>query len=63
MMPTFVKCPICHTGTAWTGNPHRPFCSERCRFVDLGAWADGKYRIADEDREDESQPTDETDRQ
>ena len=62
-MPTSVKCPICHNEAPWTGNPHRPFCSERCRFVDLGAWADGKYRIAGDDLEDESQHVDETDRQ
>jgi hypothetical protein len=27
-------------------NPWRPFCSERCRGVDLGAWADERYRVA-----------------
>jgi endogenous inhibitor of DNA gyrase (YacG/DUF329 family) len=25
---------------------HAPFCSERCRLVDLGAWLDGRYRVA-----------------
>jgi len=30
----------------WEGNQHRPFCSERCRQIDLGQWADGSYRIA-----------------
>jgi endogenous inhibitor of DNA gyrase (YacG/DUF329 family) len=63
MMPTLIKCPVCHTETPWTGNPHRPFCSERCRFVDLGSWADDKYRIVGDDREDESLPADEPDRQ
>jgi endogenous inhibitor of DNA gyrase (YacG/DUF329 family) len=29
-----------------TGNPWRPFCSERCRNVDLGAWASEGYRVA-----------------
>jgi hypothetical protein len=29
----------------WQGNPHRPFCSERCRVLDLAAWADERYRI------------------
>ena len=62
-MTTSVKCPVCHTDTPWTGNPYRPFCSRRCHIVDLGAWADGKYRIAGEDVEDESQPADEPDRQ
>jgi endogenous inhibitor of DNA gyrase (YacG/DUF329 family) len=30
----------------WTsGNPYRPFCSERCKLIDLGAWADESHRI------------------
>jgi endogenous inhibitor of DNA gyrase (YacG/DUF329 family) len=29
----------------WEGNPHRPFCSERCRSSDLGAWVTEQYRI------------------
>jgi len=33
---------------AWEGNRHRPFCSDRCRIVDLAAWADERYRIAGE---------------
>ena len=28
-----------------TDNPYRPFCSERCKLIDLGAWADGSYNI------------------
>ena len=32
----------------WEGNLHRPFCSERCRVVDLAAWADERYRIPGE---------------
>jgi len=27
------------------GNPYRPFCSERCKLIDLGQWATGAYRI------------------
>jgi len=30
----------------WKDNPHRPFCSERCRQIDLGNWAAENYRIA-----------------
>lgn len=40
-----VACPQCGTQLPWEGNPHRPFCSERCRLVDLGAWLDEKYTI------------------
>jgi hypothetical protein len=39
------KCPHCQQPTVWSGNPDRPFCSERCRLVDLGAWMDEGYRI------------------
>ena len=40
-----VKCPICRKLTPWENNPCRPFCSERCRLIDLGAWTRGSYRI------------------
>jgi len=33
-----VSCPRCGTRREWGGNPHRPFCSERCKLVDLGGW-------------------------
>lgn len=36
----------------WEGNPHRPFCSERCRLVDLGAWLDERYAIPGDESED-----------
>ena len=60
-----VRCPICHTEVEWEGNPFRPFCSERCRLLDLGSWAEGRYRIpgkkivkdeAGEDEDDEDEP-------
>jgi len=40
-----VECPQCATPVEWQGNPFRPFCSERCRLIDLGAWLDEKYAI------------------
>ena len=43
-----VRCPSCRREVPWEGNPHRPFCSERCRVVDLGNWAAERYRIPDE---------------
>jgi len=33
-----IKCPTCRRELDWDGAPFRPFCSERCRLVDLGAW-------------------------
>jgi len=40
-----VRCPVCRRSTPWAGNPHRPFCSSRCRWADLGNWASEGYRI------------------
>jgi len=38
---------------AWsTENPYRPFCSERCKLIDLGDWAMEKYRVAVEEDKD-----------
>ena len=47
-----MKCPICGRECDWEGNPSRPFCSERCRLVDLGCWADESYRVPVEDGPD-----------
>jgi len=44
--PRLVSCPQCGKTTPWsTANPFRPFCSERCKTIDLGAWATESYRI------------------
>ncbi len=41
-----VRCPNCGKQAKFTpGNPYRPFCSERCKIIDLGAWAEEKYAI------------------
>jgi len=45
-MQAKIKCPQCSKVVTWQGNPHRPFCSERCRLIDLGQWADEAYAIA-----------------
>jgi endogenous inhibitor of DNA gyrase (YacG/DUF329 family) len=42
------RCPACHRAVEWQGNPYRPFCSERCKLLDLAAWADERYRIPGE---------------
>jgi endogenous inhibitor of DNA gyrase (YacG/DUF329 family) len=46
-----IKCPICKKEAPWDGNAFRPFCSERCRLIDLGKWASDEYRIAGEKKE------------
>jgi endogenous inhibitor of DNA gyrase (YacG/DUF329 family) len=38
--------PICRTATDSTVNSDFPFCSERCRLIDLGAWSSEKYVIS-----------------
>jgi hypothetical protein len=40
-------CPICRKPVE-SKNPEAPFCSERCRLIDLGNWASGNYVIATE---------------
>ena len=41
-----VRCPACGGKSRYAAdNPFRPFCSERCRNLDLGAWASGSYRV------------------
>ena len=43
-----VRCPTCRREVDWEGNRYRPFCSERCRILDLAAWAEERFRIAGE---------------
>lgn len=44
--PRLVPCPQCGKSVAWnTANPFRPFCSERCKLIDLGQWASESYRV------------------
>jgi uncharacterized protein len=41
-----VSCPRCGAQVGWsTENPYRPFCSERCKLIDLGDWAMERYRV------------------
>jgi endogenous inhibitor of DNA gyrase (YacG/DUF329 family) len=41
-----VNCPQCGAPVAWSAaSRFRPFCSERCRMIDLGAWASESYRV------------------
>jgi endogenous inhibitor of DNA gyrase (YacG/DUF329 family) len=45
--PVEVICPSCGDKTVFApSNPYRPFCSARCKNVDLGAWASESYRVA-----------------
>ena len=40
-----LRCPICHKEVVWGENRYRPFCSERCKLIDLGEWATEGYRV------------------
>ncbi len=40
-----LRCPICKKGVEST-DPEFPFCSQRCRTIDLGKWASGGYVIS-----------------
>ena len=57
--PRTVVCPGCGAALVWSqDNPHRPFCSERCKLIDLGQWATGGYRIPQENADDGKTPSD-----
>jgi len=44
-----ITCPQCQAPGTWReDNPYRPFCSERCKLIDLGAWADESNKIKGE---------------
>lgn len=45
--PRIVRCPACGGPSVYAAsNRYRPFCSERCKQIDLGAWASEAYRVA-----------------
>lgn len=47
-----VNCPTCGKETEYsTENEFRPFCSERCKLLDFGAWADEEYALPTEETE------------
>ena len=53
------QCPTCKREVQWQDNPFRPFCSERCKLIDLGKWVSEEYRVpgkavpTEQSREDE----------
>jgi uncharacterized protein len=49
-----VRCPACQGDSVYaSSNPYRPFCSERCKQIDLGAWASESFRVPTEAPPDE----------
>ncbi len=50
---TFVTCPICGASFDSELSPAMPFCSERCRYIDLGKWINEQYTLPlDPERDD-----------
>jgi endogenous inhibitor of DNA gyrase (YacG/DUF329 family) len=54
-----IICPVCKNATTWEENPWRPFCSERCKLIDLGKWISEEYKI-EEKKEEEKQEIQDT---
>ncbi len=51
-MTLTVECPTCKAPVVWSASsPDRPFCSHRCRLIDLGAWASEEHAIPGEELE------------
>jgi hypothetical protein len=49
-MAVRLSCPTCQREIAWSDEyPYRPFCSERCRLIDLGAWLSEQRAIPDKE--------------
>jgi endogenous inhibitor of DNA gyrase (YacG/DUF329 family) len=55
-----VRCPICKQPVTEPPAPDAPktfpFCSERCKLIDLGRWLDGKYQIPVEETDEDEGP-------
>ena len=45
--PLIVRCPTCKKKGPWFDGPYGPFCSERCKMIDLGRWLGEEYRISE----------------
>jgi uncharacterized protein len=55
--PRFVNCPQCGRPVEWSPTSRwRPFCSQRCRTLDLGAWAAEAYRVPVADAAESGEP-------
>lgn len=58
---TAFPCPRCGKASFWLNNPSRPFCSEQCKLIDLGAWANEDYKILTQDASSPSHAEDDYD--
>lgn len=54
--PRQVPCPTCGGPSVYaSANPYRPFCGERCKKIDLGAWASESFRMPTEAPPDDAE--------
>ena len=54
----FVSCPQCGRPVEWAATSRwRPFCSQRCKTIDLGAWAAEAYRVPVADATESDEPS------
>jgi endogenous inhibitor of DNA gyrase (YacG/DUF329 family) len=49
---TLVKCPVCGRESDFNADPLGPFCSRRCKLIDLGKWFNEEYRVSEPLRPD-----------
>lgn len=58
-MSSSVRCPACGSWVEWSPrSPYRPFCSERCKLVDLSGWLSEAYRVPADDESGDTLPAD-----
>ncbi|GAB3475304.1 DNA gyrase inhibitor YacG [Marinomonas epiphytica] len=51
---TLIKCPTCQNESVWSkNNASRPFCSAKCKLIDLGEWANESYSIPQQSSEED----------
>lgn len=51
---TVIKCPTCQKQSLWSkSNASRPFCSAKCKLIDLGEWANESYSIPQQTSEED----------
>lgn len=49
------KCPTCQKELTWEKeNLFRPFCSKRCKLIDLGEWASESYKVSEKITDDDN---------
>jgi hypothetical protein len=46
-VPTAIKCPVCRQTGDWFAGQYGPFCSRRCRLIDLGKWFSEEQKISE----------------